>query len=93
MGGEESKLAPEELEDLVNKTGLKAKDVKNWYSGFMRDCPLGVLTKQEFLEIYKDVFPDGDASKFADRVFKAYDKDGDGKSRCWGLLFGAYLSS
>lgn len=42
------------------------------YKGFLKDCPSGVLDKQEFARIYKQFFPFGDPGQFADFVFNVY---------------------
>ena len=43
-------------------------------------CPvdLGLMTKQQFMEMYRQLFPTGDSSAFAEHVFQAYDVDGSG---------------
>lgn len=44
----------------------------------MKDCPSGTLTKEEFQKIYKQFFPFGDPSSFADYVFNVFDSDKSG---------------
>jgi neuronal calcium sensor 1 len=46
--------------------------------GFLKDCPSGMLTKAEFQKIYKQFFPFGDPSSFADYVFNVFDSDKSG---------------
>ena len=47
-------------------------------SGFLKDCPSGMLTKSEFQKIYAQFFPFGDPSTFADYVFNVFDTDKSG---------------
>lgn len=47
-------------------------------AGFLKDCPNGMLTKEEFQKIYKQFFPFGDPTSFADYVFNVFDSDKSG---------------
>jgi Ca2+-binding EF-hand superfamily protein len=44
----------------------------------LKDCPSGSLGKAEFQKIYKQFFPFGDPTTFADYVFKVFDADNSG---------------
>ena len=46
--------------------------------GFLKDCPSGMLSKPEFQKIYRQFFPFGDPTSFADYVFNVFDKDKSG---------------
>ena len=46
---------------------------------FQRDCPNGQLTRAKFLEVYASFFPDGNAEKFCEHVFRTFDADNSGK--------------
>lgn len=50
----------------------------NLHTGFLKDCPSGMLTKVEFQKIYKQFFPFGDPTSFADYVFNVFDSDKSG---------------
>ncbi|KAI8148382.1 calcium-binding protein NCS-1 [Fennellomyces sp. T-0311] len=78
MGKAQSKLTTEQLVDLQKHTYFDKKELQQWYKGFLKDCPSGQLDKTEFQKIYKQFFPFGDPSGFANYVFDVFDENKNG---------------
>ncbi|RAO67236.1 uncharacterized protein BHQ10_003248 [Talaromyces amestolkiae] len=74
----QSKLSPQQLDELVKTTHFDKKELQQWYKGFLKDCPSGHLNKEEFQKIYRQFFPFGDPSPFANYVFRVFDSDNSG---------------
>ncbi|XP_064625728.1 hippocalcin-like protein 1 [Lineus longissimus] len=79
MGGKNSSLNPKDLRDLREQTDFDQDEIKTWYESFKKDCPLGYLTKPQFVNMYQNYFPNGDAETFANHVFASYDTNGDNR--------------
>merc|ERR1711874_949594 len=54
MGSYASKnrLSVEDMTFLQAKTQLDQASIQGWYEGFLKDCPSGELTKEQFVEMY-----------------------------------------
>ena len=51
------------------------------------------MLQSEFLEMYKHLFPKGDAEKFALLTFKNFDKNGDGSVDFKEFICALYVTS
>ena len=78
MGKQQSKLNSEVMEDLRSITQFNDEEIIEGYKDFLKDCPEGVLTKDKFKSMYANLFRSGDASIFAENVFKTFDTNADG---------------
>ena len=68
--------------DMVNKlleqTKFTEQELRQWHKGFMKDCPSGKLSREEFSSIYRQFFPTGNPVAFAKYVFEVFDENRDG---------------
>ena len=77
MGAKKSKtsLETDELDYIMKHTDLNKSTIKEWYSGFLRDCPSGKMTQEQFYQMYKMLIPKGNTKKFSKHVFRTFDTD------------------
>ena len=73
-----SALPQQDLDYLLEHTQYKEKEIKKWYKSFMKDFPKGHLTMVKFIDAFKMLFPNGNAERFCEQVFDAFDSDGKG---------------
>lgn len=79
MGKVQSKIPLSELKDLLVRTHFTEHELKEWYSGFKRDCPDGRLTLEQFTKIYSEFYGTHEAKKFAEHLFRTFDVNHDGR--------------
>jgi len=80
MGGISSsmKISKKDMEFLMDRTLYDEKEIKKWHKGFHIDCPNGKLTPSNFIKMYEQFFPQGNAQDFCTYVFQTFDTDRNG---------------
>lgn len=79
MGNSKSgALSKEILEELQLNTKFTEEELSAWYQSFLKECPSGRITRQEFESIYSKFFPDSDPKAYAQHVFRSFDANSDG---------------
>ena len=68
------------------ETKFTKNEVKFLYRAFKTECPNGIIDEETFKEVYEKIFPMGDASKYAQIVFRAIDRN-----RTGGITFGDFM--
>ena len=82
MGNTDGKLKSKELETLRIDTEFTDNELKEWYQwyrGILLDMPNGRMDVEEFKKIYNRMFPSGVDDKYAEHVFRSFDKNKDGQ--------------
>ena len=69
------------MSDLVEDTNLTAEEIRKYYKKFIQDCPSGRMSMplEDFQKVYREVFPQGNAEKFAVHLFNHFDEDASGR--------------
>ncbi|CAD5115340.1 DgyrCDS4322 [Dimorphilus gyrociliatus] len=81
MGNKTSTLKPEIINDLEQQTQFTREEIGDLYRQFLHDCKDKSkmhMTVDEFKKMYSEIFPNGDAEKFAEHVFRTFDQSGKG---------------
>ncbi|XP_078507000.1 recoverin [Lissotriton helveticus] len=79
MGNSKSgALSKEILEELQLNTKYSQDELCTWYQTFLKECPTGRISKQQFENIYAKFFPDADPKAYAQHVFRSFDANSDG---------------
>lgn len=75
MGKAVLKLLKEEIKLLRDRTLFDKRELQQWYKGFLRDCPSGQLSEEEFCKVFKQFFPFGDPTDYCHHLFRVFDTD------------------
>ncbi|KAI1896611.1 hypothetical protein AGOR_G00096550 [Albula goreensis] len=79
MGNSKSgALSKELLDDLKLNTKYSEEELCAWYHTFLKECPSGRISKEQFESIYASFFPDADPKAYAQHVFRSFDSNSDG---------------
>ena len=70
---------PSSVEEISSETKLTKSEVKFMYRSF-------IIDEDRFKEVYENIFPFGDASKYAHLVFQSIDREDTG-----GITFGDFM--
>ena len=81
-----SRYKPNDLDQMSLETKFSKAEVKFLYRAFKTECPNGIIDEETFKDVYEKIFPMGDASKYAQIVFRAIDRD-----RTGGITFGDFM--
>lgn len=73
-----SALSKELLDDLKSHTKYGEDELCSWYQSFLKECPGGKISKEQFEGIYASFFPNADPSQYARHVFRSFDTNADG---------------
>ena len=72
-------LSAKEIDVLQRNTGLSRTQILDWHRQFLSEFPDGYMDKKEFINIYTKTYSSGNAAKFAQFAFKAFDDDNSGR--------------
>ena len=67
-------LSEDEIELLMTSTTMNHQEILDFHENFLKDCPSGVLTKIEFVKMFKQLHPSDSkkqkVDKFCEYVFR-----------------------
>ena len=70
MGNKHSYLKPKEVAELTAATKFTEIQLHDWYLTFTKSNPKKKMKLDAFKQTYSEQFPHGDASSFAEHVFR-----------------------
>ncbi|XP_029484772.1 recoverin-like [Oncorhynchus nerka] len=94
MGNSKSvSLSKDLLEELKLNTKYSEEQLCTGYQTFLRECPSGRISKQQFEAIYVKFFPDADPKAYARHVFRSFDSNSDGMLDFKEYIMALHLTS
>ncbi|CAF2037091.1 unnamed protein product [Rotaria magnacalcarata] len=86
-------LSPKELALLKANTQFSEKEIRQWYTSFLGDCPDGRLDEEKFVKLYQQLYPSGHADNYCKHAFSTFDTNQDGSIDFEEFLLAISVSS
>lgn len=94
MGNSKSgALSKDLLADLKSNTTYTEAQLYAWYQAFLKECPSGRISREQFEGIYARFFPDANPKSYAQHVFRSFDSDSDGTLDFKEFIVALHLTS
>ncbi|XP_048870400.1 recoverin b [Brienomyrus brachyistius] len=94
MGNSKSSALPKEfLEELKLNTKYSEEELCTCYQTFLKECPSGRISTEQFESIYASFFPDADPKAYAQHVFRSFDSNSDGTLDFKEFIVALHLTS
>ncbi|CAF0741727.1 unnamed protein product [Didymodactylos carnosus] len=91
--GTHTQLTEMEIQVLITLTSFTREEVYEWHEKFLHDCPNGFMSRKQFVQMYKQLSPKGDAERFAKHVYRAFDLDKSGQVDFKEFIIGLSITS
>lgn len=72
-------ILQDEIKFLLANTKYNREEIIRWHAGFLKDCKSGLLDKKQFIDVFKEFYPEGKAEKYCAQIFNVFDADHSGK--------------
>ncbi|KAK3090452.1 hypothetical protein FSP39_011964 [Pinctada imbricata] len=96
MGNKAAKLSPKTVEQLQKHMNVDftSQEIKDWYQEYQKSLSSGEtqLSRDDFKRVYDKMFS-GDATSFAEQVFRSFDINGNGYVDFQEFIVGLSISS
>ena len=66
------RLSSLDLQLLTKITKFSGPELRTWHRGFTKDCPSGLMSRLDFISIYRQFFPNGNPEVFAGYIFDKF---------------------